>query len=128
MERPEPGNRTELTRNVWATPRWRIRSRSGTMSDMPIETVPAPETLDSSPVLISLPLPRSNGEEPGHAIVVDHGVWASAPFETWLVRSGDGGRSWRATPGGAYGTLVEAQADLMSRTEQRANWAMASAA
>lgn len=85
------------------------------MSHMGTDLLPAPETLDQSPVLISQPLPSRDGEEPGHVIVCDRGIWASAPFETWLVRTPDGGRSWRATPGGAYGTLVEAQADLLTQ-------------
>ena len=93
--------------------------RTETAVHSPIDTLPAPETLDAAPVLISVPLPTRSGEAPGHAIVVDHGIWATAPFETWLVRSSDEGQSWAATPGGAYGTLVEAQADLLSLANRR---------
>lgn len=85
-----------------------------TIGPMSTTDLPAPETLDGSPVLISRPLRTRAGEQPGHAVVCDRGVWSSAPFETWLVRSGDGGRSWQVAPGGTWDTLVEAQADLLA--------------
>lgn len=84
------------------------------MSDMPVVVPPAPDVLDRSPVLLSSPLPVRMDEAPGHAVVCDRGIAALTPFETWLARTPDGGRSWRFTPRGAYATLVEAQADLLT--------------